>query len=119
MDDQVSVDHRARGQARAARQLPKLMDEMVESTQAEPETLSYDWFVSDDGSTVHIYERYADLRRPRDPPHRLQAEVRRALHDSMVEPDPLRRLRRAERGGQEAMSGFSPTYLGTFGGFVR
>ena len=41
------------------------MNEMVESTQAEPETLSYDWFVSDDRSTVHIYERYADLGRAR------------------------------------------------------
>ena len=33
---------------------------MVESTQVEPGTLSYDWWVSEDGSAVHIYERYAD-----------------------------------------------------------
>ena len=40
----------------------KLMDEMVELFQAEPETLSYDWFVSADGAPFMIYERYADSR---------------------------------------------------------
>lgn len=37
-----------------------LMEEMVEGTSAEPQTLNYEWFVSEDGSTVHIYEKYAD-----------------------------------------------------------
>ena len=30
------------------------------ATQLEPGVLSYQRFVSDDGSIVHIYERYAD-----------------------------------------------------------
>jgi quinol monooxygenase YgiN len=34
--------------------------EMVESTREEPGTAIYEWFVSDDGAAVHIYERYAD-----------------------------------------------------------
>jgi quinol monooxygenase YgiN len=38
-----------------------LMKEMVEATQAnEPKTLNYEWFISDDGTTCHTCERYAD-----------------------------------------------------------
>ena len=37
-----------------------LMGEMVESTGTEPGAVAYEWFVTDDGSQVHIYERYAD-----------------------------------------------------------
>jgi len=37
-----------------------LMEEMVASTTEESGALAYEWFVSDDGGQVHIYERYAD-----------------------------------------------------------
>src|SRR5436190_21792727 len=37
-----------------------LMEEMVASTRAEPGSLAYAWYVSDDGSTIAAYERYAD-----------------------------------------------------------
>ena len=38
-----------------------LMKEMVESTQGnEPNTLNYEWAISEDGQTCHLYERYAD-----------------------------------------------------------
>ncbi len=37
-----------------------LVDEMVESARTEPGTLGYSWFISDDGKSVHIYERYRD-----------------------------------------------------------
>ena len=38
-----------------------LMREMVASTrQDEPGAETYEWFISEDGSTCHIYERYAD-----------------------------------------------------------
>ncbi len=38
-----------------------LMNEMVAATQAnEPNTTNYEWFISDDGQTCHLYERYAD-----------------------------------------------------------
>ena len=38
----------------------ELMEEMVAATSSEPQTLSYEWYISTDGATVHIYERYAD-----------------------------------------------------------
>ena len=38
-----------------------LMGEMVDATKAnEPGALAYEWFASDDGTAIHIYERYAD-----------------------------------------------------------
>jgi quinol monooxygenase YgiN len=36
------------------------MNDMVESTKAEPGALNYEWFISEDGTSCHIYERYAD-----------------------------------------------------------
>ncbi|MDH3704520.1 MAG: antibiotic biosynthesis monooxygenase [Acidimicrobiia bacterium] len=40
--------------------LRELMDEMVAATTNEPGALVYEWFISGDGTAVHIYERYAD-----------------------------------------------------------
>ena len=37
-----------------------VMRDMAELTKAEAGTLNYEWFVSDDGTACHIYERYAD-----------------------------------------------------------
>ena len=38
-----------------------LMEEMVTATEAdEPGALDYEWYVSDNGQTVHLFERYAD-----------------------------------------------------------
>jgi len=37
-----------------------LILEMVESTQNEPGALMYEWSISDDESTIHSYDRYAD-----------------------------------------------------------
>ena len=35
-----------------------LMNEMVEATRAnEPGTMNYEWFISDDERSCHIYER--------------------------------------------------------------
>ena len=41
--------------------LKSLLEEMSEATQAdEPGTLGYEWFISEDNESCHIYERYAD-----------------------------------------------------------
>ena len=38
-----------------------LAREMSEATQAdEPGATNYEWFISEDGKTIHIYERYVD-----------------------------------------------------------
>jgi quinol monooxygenase YgiN len=38
----------------------ELMEEMVSGTSSEPGTLAYEWYVSDDESSVHVVETYAD-----------------------------------------------------------
>ena len=39
----------------------QLMTEMVVSTRDEEAgTLNYEWFISDDNRSVHLYEKYAD-----------------------------------------------------------
>ena len=38
----------------------ELMEEMCDGTGAEPQTLAYEWYISDDGGAVHIFEKYAD-----------------------------------------------------------
>ena len=40
--------------------LRELMGEMVAATSDEPGALSYEWFISDDDTTLHLYEKYAD-----------------------------------------------------------
>ena len=38
-----------------------LMGEMVEATKSnEPNAMNYEWFISEDNATAHIYERYSD-----------------------------------------------------------
>ena len=37
-----------------------LMEEMVSDTSAEPGTLAYEWYISDDDRTVHVFEIYAN-----------------------------------------------------------
>src|ERR671934_570017 len=37
-----------------------LMDEMVDGTSTESQTLNYEWYISDDRGSIHLYEKYAD-----------------------------------------------------------
>jgi quinol monooxygenase YgiN len=38
----------------------ELMEEMVSGARDQPGTLSYEWYISTDGGTVHVVETYAD-----------------------------------------------------------
>ncbi len=37
-----------------------LAEELVQSTQSGPNALAYEWFLSEDEGTCHIYERYSN-----------------------------------------------------------
>lgn len=95
-----------------------LMEEMVASTRQEPGTLAYEWFVSDDGSAVHIYERYASsdavLEHLQNFGSKFAERFLAAvdLTRFMVYGTPSQQVK-------ASLSGFGPTYLGPFGGFVR
>jgi quinol monooxygenase YgiN len=96
----------------------ELMEEMVSGTSGEPQTLGYEWYISDDQGTVHIYEKYADSDA-------MVAHVKgfiekwsgRFLGSCNVtrfvvygDPSPAAR---------ELLDGFGATYLAPWGGFSR
>ena|SRR5215216_1120350 len=78
-----------------------LMEEMVSETSNESGTLAYEWYISRDGSTVHVVETYADSAC-RGGPSR-QRGVRLAELGGPVQGvcrgDPRGRLRRPQCGG--------------------
>jgi len=95
-----------------------LMQEMVASTQGEAGTLAYQWFASDDGTTVHIYERYASSAAVLE---HLQTFGATFAGRFLAAVDLTRFVVYGTPSDevQEGLSAFGPTYLGPFGGFVR
>jgi quinol monooxygenase YgiN len=95
-----------------------LMEEMVEGTSPEPGTLNYEWYVSDDESTIHIFEKYADSDAMiahvtgfvEKWAARFVASVDVTRFTVYGDPSPAAR---------ELLTGFGPTYLGPWGGFAR
>lgn len=95
-----------------------LMHEMVESTRSESGALSYEWFVNDDGSAVHIYERYADSAAVMT--HlRGFGEKFAGRFLAAVAPTRLTVFGTPSDQAKEALSAFGPTFLQPFGGFTR
>ena len=95
-----------------------LMEEMVEGTSAEPQSLGYEWYISDDNGTVHIFEKYADSEA-------MIAHVTGFLEKwagrflacvdvtrFVVYGDP-------SPAAREILDGFGAVYLGPWGGFSR
>lgn len=118
MDKQVSwvldVNVKA-GQVDAFRDL---MNEMVAATEQEPGALSYEWFLSEDESRVHMYERYADS----DATMAHLANFGENFADrflSLVEPKSFSVYGEANDQVREALVPFGAEHLTTFGGFVR
>lgn len=95
-----------------------LVNDMVESTSVEAGTLSYEWFSSEDGTLVHIYERYADSDE-------LLAHFQGFLEKFAERFSAAVDLKRffvygePSSAAREALDALNPTYLGTLGGFVR
>ena len=98
--------------------LQALIEEMVESTRSEKGTLVYEWFVTDDQSTCHIYERYAD-----------EAAVMAHLANfglkfaerftSCLEPTAFYVYGEPSDEVRGALDGLRAVYLGPVGGFSR
>lgn len=95
-----------------------LMEEMVAGTSEEPRTLAYEWYISDDRRSVHIYEKYADSAATilhvngflAKWAERFMACV--DVDRFVVYGDPSAECR-------DVLAGFGPTYLGPWGGFSR
>lgn len=95
-----------------------LMEEMVEGTSTEPQTLGYEWYLGDDGSTVHIYEKYADSDAMVD---HVNGFLEKWAERFMACIDVVRFTVYGEpsAAARELLAGFGPTYLGSWGGFAR
>jgi quinol monooxygenase YgiN len=95
-----------------------LMEEMVEGTRQEPGTLNYEWYISDDESTVHIFEKYADsdatIAHVTGFGEKWAARFLGCVDVTRftVYGDPSGPAR-------ELLAGFGGTYLGPWGGFAR
>jgi quinol monooxygenase YgiN len=95
-----------------------LMNEMVESTRAEPGAQVYEWFISDDGTACHICERYADS--PAAIAHLGTFGSKFAdRFMACVEPTALSVYGEPSDEARKVLDGFGAAYLGTFGGFSR
>ena len=95
-----------------------LMEEMVEGTSTEPPTLNYEWHISEDAGTVHIYEKYADSDA-------MIAHVNGFLEKwaarfmASVDVTRFTVYGNPNASARELLDGFGPTYLGPWGGFAR
>lgn len=96
----------------------ELMQEMVEGTSAEAGTLAYEWYVSEDGTVVHIFEKYADSDAMilhvngflEKWAKRYFTSVDATRFIVYGDPSPAAR---------EILDGWNATYLGPWGGFSR
>jgi quinol monooxygenase YgiN len=95
-----------------------LMEEMVAGTSTEQQTRNYEWYISDDGTIVHLYEKYADsdamIAHVNGFLEKWAARFTACIDVTRftVYGDPSEEAR-------ELLAGFGPTYLGPWGGFAR
>ena len=95
-----------------------LMAEMVESTQAEPGALAYDWFLSEDQTQCHIYERYADAEAVMAHLGAFGTKFAERFL-ACVTPTAFHVYGNPEAEAREVFDGFGAVYFGPFGGFSR
>ncbi len=96
----------------------ELMEEMVSGTSTEPQSLAYEWYISADGGTVHIFEKYATSESMVSHvtgflekwAERFMASVDVTRFVVYGDPSPEARA---------LLEGFGPVYLGPWGGFSR
>ncbi len=95
-----------------------LMEEMVDGTSAEPTTLGYEWFISGDSGTVHIYEKYADSEAMVSHVSGFMAKwAERFL--AAVDVTRFTVYGSPDAAARELLDGFGAVYLGPWGGFSR
>ena len=96
-----------------------LMNEMVAATkQDEPGTEAYEWFLSDDGSTCHIYERYADSEAVKVHLGNFGSKFAERFL-AYLAPTNFTVYGNPDAEVRTALDGFGASYLGQIGGFKR
>jgi quinol monooxygenase YgiN len=96
-----------------------LVKEMVEATERdEPGALNYEYWIGEDGSTCHIYERYTDSDATMVHLGNFGSKFAERFM-GCVDPTGFTVYGSANAQVKEALAGFGPTYMGSFGGFSR
>ena len=95
-----------------------LMDDMVSSTKEEPGALIYEWHVTDDGSSVEIYERYADSAATLAHLASFGANFAERFFGA-VDPVSFHVYGNPDDATREALAAAGAEFLGPFGGFAR
>lgn len=98
--------------------LKALMQEMVASTEQEPGTSTYEWFLSADGGECHINERYADSDSVLAHLGSFGEHFAERFL-ACLEPTSLCVYGEPSDDARAALDGFGAAYLGTLGGFRR
>lgn len=117
MDSQVTLHLELKVNEGQLDLIKSVMAEMIESTEKEVGTLGYEWFISEDESTIHVFERYLDSDAA-------------AVHSANVTPllpkmIPAVTVVKATAFGdpsdeyRQRMAGFGAAWFGTLGGFIR
>jgi quinol monooxygenase YgiN len=96
----------------------ELMDEMVAGTSAEPETRNYEWYISGDEGTVHIFEKYADSGAMVTHVNGFMEKWAGRFMEC-VDPTRFTVYGDPSEAARELLAGFGPTYLAPWGGFAR
>ena len=94
------------------------MDEMVAGTSTEPGTLNYEWYISEDEGTIHLFEKYASSEAMIT---HLSGFLEKWAGRFMECVDPTRFIVYGDPSpaARELLAGFGPKYLGPWGGFAR
>jgi quinol monooxygenase YgiN len=95
-----------------------LMDEMVAGTSGEPGTLNYEWFISDDDKTVHIYEKYADSAATVTHVNGFMEKWAQRFM-GCVDVSRFTAYGNPDESAREIMAPFGGKQLSTWGGFAR
>ncbi len=96
-----------------------LAQEMSEATQAdEPGASHYEWFISEDGKVIHIYERYVDSAVTMI---HLQTFGEKFAERFLACVDPTRLMVYGDPSAEvrAAMAGLGPVHMAQFNGFAR
>lgn len=95
-----------------------LMDELVTHTKTETGALTYEWFVTDDGTQVDLYERYTDSDAAMVHLRAFGEHYARRFMAS-VTPSRFRVYGDPNEAVRGALTRMGAEFLGTFGGFAR
>lgn len=100
-------------------ELNALIQDMVEATRAnEPGTRGFEWFLSPDGSVLHILEQYADSVAVLTHVGTFMSVFSKRFLDILT-PTRLTVYGRPNAEARAALDGFGASYLEPVGGFRR